>query len=260
MSDGHTIIDSKGACIYCGIADVKLTNEHIVPKSIGGQHVIREASCSKCSNVTSKFEREVMRGLWNDARTSYNAPSYRKNKRNKFIVLSDPKIPSKKLKVPFSEYPAPMAFYQMHPAGILQGLPDTVDISAKWQLTTIVDEKKLQNFVKKYPEKLTAQFKHVPYSFAKLIAKIGYGQALSMLEPSDFRPICLPYILGEKKNISFVVGGSFSTPEPNKGQGYVLKSSGFGDLENDDCFRSEAYSKQSHSRIPCYGRRRYREE
>ncbi len=232
MAHGHTIFDSKGSCIYCSMTGVKLTNEHIVPKSIGGQHVIRQASCSKCSILTSRFEREVMRGLWGDARTSYDVPSYRKAKRSKFIFLNDPKNRSKKLKVSSSEYPAPMVFYQMHPAGILQGLTETVDISAKWQMTSIVDEDRLKSFNNKYPGKLTAQFKHVPDSFARLIAKIGYGQALTLLNPDDFRPLCLPYVLGEKENISYVVGGCFDIPQPNKGLGYIMETFGCWDLEH----------------------------
>ncbi|MCH7501108.1 MAG: hypothetical protein IH886_14080 [Nitrospinae bacterium] len=231
MSHGHTKISSKGICIYCGKAGVRLTDEHIVPMSIGGKHVIKEASCHNCAKVTSKFERDVMRGLWGDARTSYDAPSRRKKNRSTHITLNDPHHPSKKLRVPFSEYPSPMVFYQMDHAGILQGLPETVDLSANWKLITITDEEKLQIFVQKYPGKLTAQFKHVPGSFARLIAKIGYGQALCLLNPSDFRPICLPYILGEKKNVSFIVGSSSNNAEPNKEFGYILRTAGFGNID-----------------------------
>ena len=75
MTHGSTKIESKGACIYCGAADVKLTDEHIVPLSIGGQHVLLKASCNECNKITSKFELDVARGLWGDARNSYNAPS-----------------------------------------------------------------------------------------------------------------------------------------------------------------------------------------
>lgn len=124
-----------------------------------------------------------------------------------------------------------MVFYQMHHAGILQGLPDTLDLSRSWKLITIADEEKLKKFEQKYPGKLTAKFRHVPNSFARLIAKIGYGQALCSLDPGDFRPICLPYNLGKKKNASFVVGGRFSIAEPNEGMGYVMGTAGFGNRD-----------------------------
>ena len=209
---------------------MELTDEHIVPFSLGGKHVIRDASCHDCANRTKKFEQDVARDLWGDARTSYDAPSRRKKDRKSHIILDDPEDPSRKLKVPFSEYPAPMVFYLMDRAGILLGLPDTVDLSKRWKLITVVDEVKLKNFEKKYPKKLTGKFRHVPDSFARLIAKIGYGQALCSIDPGDFRPICLPYILGVRKNPSFVVGGQIKISEPNPEMGYVLHTTGFGTL------------------------------
>jgi hypothetical protein len=231
MAHGHTKIDSKGACIYCGRSDVFLTNEHIVPLSIGGQIVILKASCRDCEKITTKFERDVAREMWGDARISYNAPSRRKRDRKTHIVLPDPHGYGKGIKVPYSEYPAPMIFYKMHPAGILQGFPEDLDISSKWEFVAITDEKKLKAFEAKYPGRLTAKFRHVPESFARMIAKIGYGNALFQLDPSDFRPICLPYILGEKKNASFIVGGSFSIADPIPDVGYSLRTACFGNSE-----------------------------
>ena len=71
----------------------------------------------------------------------------------------------------------------------------------------------------------------MPQSFGRLIAKIAYGQLLTSLDPADFRAICLPYILGEDDNISFIVGGRFSITPPEKALGYVLTTAGFGSAE-----------------------------
>jgi hypothetical protein len=49
MPHGHTKFPDKGVCIYCGVADAELSDEHIVPLSIGGQHIIDDASCLKCA-------------------------------------------------------------------------------------------------------------------------------------------------------------------------------------------------------------------
>ena len=232
MPHGPTKYESKGFCIYCGRSDVKLTDEHIVPLSLGGFHVLLKASCRDCNKITSKFELEVMRNLWGDARNSYNAPSRRKNRRKSHIILSGPKDGSKKLKVKYTDYPAPMIFYFMSRAGILQGLSETFDLSKEWKLKAIVDQKKLEQFEQKFPGQLTLKFKHVPDSFARLVAKIGYGQALTILDPTDFRPVCVPYILGEKENLSFIVGAQTEVPPPNEGMGYVLGNFGFGTPEN----------------------------
>ena len=53
---------------------------------------------------------------------------------------------------------------------------------------------------------------------------------LTMLDPGDFRPICLPYIMGDRKNPSYVVGGTFEIAEPET-VGYRLSTLGFGTPE-----------------------------
>jgi HNH endonuclease len=50
MPRGPVQFTSKGACIYCGTTGVKLTDEHIVPYSLGGSHVLRDASCLQCAD------------------------------------------------------------------------------------------------------------------------------------------------------------------------------------------------------------------
>jgi hypothetical protein len=229
MSHGPTRIASRGACIYCGTKGVALGDEHIVPLSLGGQHILEEASCLPCADVTKRFEQDVAREMWGDARNSYDAPSRRKKLRKTHIILDDPDSPNRRVKVPYSEYPAAMVFYKMHRAGLLEGLPDSVNVSQQWQFTAVADTAKAKQFKQRFGVTLTSSFRHVPDSFARLLAKVGYCHLLCMLDPGDFRPICLPYILGAKNNPSYVVGGTFEieTPEPDKG--YVLNTWCFGD-------------------------------
>jgi hypothetical protein len=227
MSHGPTKIASRSACIYCGRTDVRLTDEHVVPLSLGGKHVLEGASCLSCAEITKKFEQDVAREMWGDARTSYDAPSRRKKLRKTHIMLSDPDNPGRRVKVPYRDYPATMIFYKMHRAGLLEGMPDTVDMSARWQFSAIHDDLKAKDFEKRFGVKLTSKFRHVPDSFARLLAKIGYCHTLCVLDPGDFRPICLPYILGQKTNPSYVVGGTFDIAEPDPDKGYVLSTVGF---------------------------------
>lgn len=231
MSHGPTRIPSRGACIYCGASGVRLTDEHVIPLSLGGSHILEGASCDDCADITTKFERDVARDMWGDARNSYNAPSRRKKERKTHIILSDPDSPDRRVKVPYSEYPAAMVFYKMGRAGLLEGLPDTVDVSTAWELVAISDRDKAKQFQGKWGIKLTSKFRHVPESFARLLAKIAYCNLLCALDPRDFRPICLPYILGTKNNPSYVVGGTFEIAGPNPGLGYVLNTAGF--VRND---------------------------
>lgn len=227
MSHGHTRIPSRGICIYCGRGKLRLTDEHVVPLSLGGQHILEGASCLACAKITAKFEQDVAREMWGAARNSYNVPSRRKAKRPSHIVLSDPDRPDRKVKVPFSEYPAAMVFYKMGRAGLLEGLPENVDMASAWELVAISDREKAKGFQDKFGIKLTSKFRHVPESYARLLAKIGYCHMLVALDPQDFRPICLPYILG-RPNPSYVVGGSMNDFPATDGMGYVLRTVCFG--------------------------------
>ncbi len=123
-----------------------------------------------------------------------------------------------------------MVFYWMQPAGILQGMPEDVDISKLWLLKAISDDKKVAAFEAKYPGRLVTRFRHEPENFGRLLAKIGYGQILTQLDVDDFNPICLPYILGTKRNVSFIVGGDPNSTNKLK-FGYYMSTVGFGTVE-----------------------------
>lgn len=215
---------SKDACIYCGKSNILLTDEHIVPFFIGGKNIMRKASCVMCANITKKFEQDVARKLWGDARASYNAPTRRKKERVKSFVLKDPKGIGADLTVSAEHYPAPMAFYRMSTAGILGGTDPTVDLSLKWTIEMIVDEARLKEFEGKHPGRLTSSFTNEPKSFARMLAKIGHSQAMTALDHGDFTPICLPYILGKKSNVSYVVGGGPTNDPPQPESGYSLRT------------------------------------
>jgi hypothetical protein len=226
MPRGPHYFKSKGACIYCGTRDELLTDEHIVPYSLGGSHVIRRASCLGCADMTKKFEQKVARDLWGDARTAYNAPTRRKRERKSHITATDPNDRSRVLSIPASEYPGGFVFYKMGKAGLLQGLPEALDLSAAWQLVVVSDDKRRNDYHEKHPGKVTLRFRHVPDAFGRLLCKIAYCQVLTSLDLGDFRPLCLQFITGARTNLSFIVGSSEGKPEPENG--YSLDTMAFG--------------------------------
>ena len=182
MPRGPSYFESKGACIYCGATDSVLSDEHVVPYSLGGSHVLRKASCGRCADITKKFEQKVARDLWGDARVAFYAPSRRKSQREQKLNMLDPSGCGKELFIPAAEYPAGFGFYKMCQAGLLQGLPADVDVPSRWQLVIIDDDQRRKNFLTKYPtRKLSLSFRHVPQDFGRLLAKIGYGHVLTEL-------------------------------------------------------------------------------
>ncbi len=231
MPHGLTYIESKGKCIYCGDSNTKLTKEHIVPESLGGVHIIREASCYECATITSRFECNVAQGLWGDARTAFNAPTKRKKQRKNTIHTQITRG-SQEIEVPSNEYPGGFVFYKMKPPGILLQLPEDEDTINTGTMVVIDDGKRREDFFMKYGSYPTLSFRHNPHDFARMIAKIAYGHILTFLELEDFNPICLPYILGEKSNISYVVGGVVGDSSPILDTGYSLSEKGFIVSEN----------------------------
>jgi hypothetical protein len=115
--------------------------------------------------------------------------------------------------------------------GILEGLSEDVDTSALWQFSAITDDVKAKAFEAKFGIPLVVKFRHVPESFARMIAKIGYRQVLTTLAPNDFESICAPYILGTKNNLSHIVGCSAAAPTPDDGLGYVLRTTAIGNAD-----------------------------
>ena len=132
MSRGPSHVESKGVCIYCGTRNSKLSDEHVVPYSLGGSHVLRKASCGRCADITKKFEQKVARDLWGVPRIVFDAPSRRKKQRKKRLSMPDLSDHNKGLEIPAEEYPAGFVFYKMCQAGLLQVFPADVDVSGNW--------------------------------------------------------------------------------------------------------------------------------
>src|SRR4051812_38313328 len=72
---------SLGRCIYCGRSDRKLTDEHIIPFALCGNHVISKGSCEECAKETSKFERIVCKNMFDPFRADVGLPTRRPDKR-----------------------------------------------------------------------------------------------------------------------------------------------------------------------------------
>lgn len=231
MSHGLTYIKSKGNCIYCDKSDTDLSDEHIVPLSLGGVHIIQKASCPRCAKITSGFEGNVAQGLWGDARTAFNAPT-RHPKKRKSVISTHISQGAKEIQISSTEYPAGFVFYRMGIPGILQGLSENEDTSALWTMDVVDDDKRREDFFKKHGSYPTLKFKNVPQDFGRMLIKIGYGHVLTFLEPEDFNPLCLPYILGEKQNVSHLVGEQTKNVTPSPDLGYSLRTKGFVISEN----------------------------
>ncbi|MDE2255538.1 MAG: hypothetical protein KGL42_14915 [Betaproteobacteria bacterium] len=231
MSHGPTYYPSQGRCIYCGATDLQLSDEHIVPFSLGGQHVLKGASCLPCADVTKRFEQDVARSMWGEARAAFGERSRRKKARPSHIRMVAPETGAQGLDIPTPEFPAGMVFYKMGLPGALIGLPESVDTSPLWQLVMTGDHQRWMKFKERHGWGPVLKFQHEPVSFGRLLAKIGYCQALSELELGDFEATCLPYIMGQRANVSHIVGGTLKMAPARPGLSYELGTSLIGTQE-----------------------------
>ncbi|WP_372805616.1 HNH endonuclease [Loktanella salsilacus] len=158
-------------CIYCGSAD-DLTDEHIVPFSIGGNHILSKASCKSCAKITSAFELDITRGLWGDPRHIFRERS-RHKKASETAVQSLQKTTSG------------FVFYRMPPPTILESPPFLGDISPLWTLDVFNAHRRGEE--NQLVDGLTLKFKHSPDSFIKMFIKIAYCNALTLLPKRLFK-------------------------------------------------------------------------
>jgi hypothetical protein len=114
--------------------------------------------------------------------------------------------------------------YKCLTAGILQGLPPTVDTAGQWQIVGVADQVELDAFGAKYGKGVTYSFRHVPEQFARTLAKIGHCYAVATFGLDAFQPLAVDTALGRTKNLTYVVGGSFDIEPAVPDAGHLLNA------------------------------------
>src|SRR4051794_10469240 len=74
----HPVI---GRCIYC--PEEGTTDEHIIPLSLGGKLLLRDASCDTCREITRRFEEAVTRDMYWPLRLRLGIMGSRKRRKER---------------------------------------------------------------------------------------------------------------------------------------------------------------------------------
>lgn len=198
-----------GSCIYCGATD-QLTEEHIIPVALAGRIVLPDASCPKCAEVTSAFERRVLRGFMLDARTASGYPTRRPKKRPQSLPLQVERNGAfDQVELAPSEHPGLLVLPLLEPPGVLAGREPGAGVSI-CGYETIYFGKNPADVAKALGVK-TIRTTHNwdVTSFARLLAKIGYGFAVAWLGllPRE-HTVILPLILGKADDASYWLGSA----------------------------------------------------
>jgi hypothetical protein len=199
-----------GRCIYCDEATNRLTEEHVVPFSLGGNAIVlKEACCESCRVITSKCERNPIHDNWAEVRAALDFPSRkRKLSEETFpldVILEDGSKTTIDLKgretlglVQFLEYNPPAVF---SPNDYKSGV-----IVTGGKLIGFGVNK--EDFIKKHKIKgfrLKTIFKG--NDFEKMITKIAYCFTIACwgLDCFDERYV-LPAILNKKDDVGYWMG------------------------------------------------------
>lgn len=223
-----------GSCIYCGATN-RLTDEHIIPLALAGQIVLPDASCRTCAGTTSAFERRVFRGFMLDARTTGGYPTRRLKKRPQSLPLRIERDGAfEQIELAPKEHPGLLVLPLLDPPGVLAGREPGAGVSI-CGYETIYFGKNPTDVAKALAVK-TIRTTHNwdVTSFARLLAKIGYGFAVAWLGSLPREHIViLPLILGKADDASYWLGSAnFKLAVEAKGPMHALAHTWIPDPRN----------------------------
>lgn len=216
--------DPVGKCIYCGAVsfsvedeEKRLSDEHIVALSLGGDMILPEASCRECARITSGLEQHLARGVFLAPRIQLGLPSRRKKKRPTHLPLDVPSLEgTTTTQVAIADYPGLLVTFLFPPPSILIG-GDAAEV-----FTGRVSVSQLPGFqqnLERFPDrKVTWRLNLDASVYGRVIAKIAHAFAVAKFGIDGFRPTLPKYILeSEPLKLGTYVGGDpISTDSPSE--------------------------------------------
>lgn len=201
--DRHGRFQPVGRCIYCRSNSSSLTDEHIVPYSLGGRTVLPKSSCTACAAITSKFEMFCARKMFGGVRLKGSFPS-RKNRNRSGRTLVQTNLGLVEIDV--SDMTAFCPMYRYSQAGILQEPKrycETFECKIGGRSLNF-DAALLDRNI---TEVRSPNFTPDPTIFALLLSKIAHCEAVAAFGYEGFKHFLPKYILQKDNRLPFVVGG-----------------------------------------------------
>ena len=210
-----------GECIYCGSCDGPLGKEHAVPFGLNGPWTLLRASCPVCANITHRFERDTLRGLFPAIRAVLAMQTRRPRERPRMLPLVlESNGTQQTVHVPLSEFPTYLPTPVFPPPGIVVGRAAVDEMPVDLQFRHIAGPQ-FESVAKRYPgtDFVGARLSFSPIEFARTIAKIALCAAVFVLGIAPLRnsPI-RKVVLGRDRRVSHWVG-SWSGEQVNEPTG-----------------------------------------
>lgn len=211
-----------GKCIYCGSdgGPKGLSDEHMIPFSLGGDAVLPEASCAVCATETSKIELYLARHIFHGLRSHVGAPSRKKSLPS--TLSADISVGDQEDSYEFLAADQPFALMLLtwdYP-GIMRQVQPSEDFP--------VCNVRAYNFVPGNLREILGLADEAPdpiihigsgtlnsIVFARAIAKIAYCNVVAKYGLNGFRHLVLPdLILGRYPCVPYFVGTDPGDPPP----------------------------------------------
>jgi hypothetical protein len=210
-----------GRCVYCGASGdgIKLTDEHVIPYSLGADVYLKDASCLACAEITKKFEQHVARSIFGHHRIHKNVQTRHPDQRPSELparVLIRGIEHRKELSI--ADHPYFLAMPIWDQPGMLRGLQPSANfdgLSAHLYYHIPDNIKDTLQLSDGEVAEIRPDSKGDANQFGRAIAKIAYCNAIATLGVGAFDPLDLPdLILGKYPHVSYLVGSVLRTPPP----------------------------------------------
>lgn len=208
-------------CIYCGATGLNLSREHAIPYGLNGPWTLLNASCAGCADITHRFERDALRGLFPAIRAVLAFQTRRPSERPRQLPLVIESHGDRRVvQVALDKYPVYLPSPIWFEPGVVEGRPMGSAIGFRIELRHLAGPS-FEEVARSFQpcDFVGARMSFGPPEFARMIAKIAFCGAvhaigLAPLRQSPIRAV----IRGEDPAIDHWVGAwSGSEVNPPKG-------------------------------------------
>jgi len=221
-TDPPKIYDPVGRCIYCSYSpddgSTALGDEHIIPFSLNGTHVLPLASCRKCEKVTSYLDGFAARSIFYQIRTSARIRTRTKLPDTLPAILLFEDGHEERVTVPADIHPSVLALPKFAMPHLLSGTRPDGNFQftiIRWQRASL----RWDEFVKARGAKEGAVDCAIkPQQFSRVLAKIAHAYAVAKLGIDGFEPFLVDLI--HQRNVvraPELVGSEPEIPPPTSG-------------------------------------------
>ena len=232
-----------GYCIYCGSTGPTLSREHIVPLSLGGNHVLGKASCPSCACITRDFEHTCARTIFGPYRVRGDFPTRHPNERPEHLNLKliDEDGTSHEIKLAPDEHPATLIMPIFHELQLLIG--GNGSRPEGYGMWFALPNNEVFDLVQQHQAFAMRLGSFEFLSFCRLLAKISHAAAFMDITWTDkFEPLLPDLILGNRNDFTEFVGGIYQKQNEREDAAFPIFSNPLTLATYDTLFPSSVFS------------------